>query len=99
MFLYTSMSTSGSTQQIVALYTYFYGTLIIIHQSTRRHITVNFSLYIIQRHKTINSRSFLCFSIGCLQVTLMYTQELKLLPWARSRYGKLGSDKLVSQHS
>jgi hypothetical protein len=28
-----------------------------------------------------------------------YIQELKLLRWARSRYGKLASDKLVSQHS
>jgi len=65
------MLMSGSTQQIVVAL-YFCGTLIIIHQSTRRHITVNFSPHIIHRPKTINSHSFWCYAIDCLQVTLMY---------------------------
>jgi len=49
------MLTSGSTQQIVPLY--FYGVLIIIHHSTRNHITVNSSFDITHLPKTINSHS------------------------------------------
>jgi len=81
---------------------YFYGNLVIIHQSTRSHITVNFSLYITDRPKTIDSHIFFMLfnwlPSGDPDLRI-YIQGLQLLRWASSRYGKLDWDELVPQHS